>query len=325
MRFVCFSVCLSSSHDSFLQPSFCLSHIAIQLYDIVCCFLFSVWFYCLIFFSFLVVFFLSSSHFSQPLGLSFVLVTHRLLISSAAAHTERWGNICLSRFSVSESWCTLKVYSSVYSEDAYKRINSSSVLFCCLPVLFTVSTNAVFCWYQVSLCESSQKLGGLFNQPSGWQTTELSLTPLDTPNHCWLKWESYWQTEKQAATAVGSGACGRRSWQPSRVGIEGAKPNHGSCSIIEEICPTMIATLIACQQTLIKCRKNAMTTCTIIQQWGGGGFSRTKNNLFNNASLSHTESVSNLLYFWHILVAMYKTWKSFITTRHWIIVHRSIW
>ena len=168
MRFVCFSVCLSSSHDSFLQPSFCLSHISIQLYDIVCCFLFSVWFYCLIFFSFLVVFFLSSSHFSQPLGLSFVLVTHRLLISSAAAHTERWGNICLSRFSVSESWCTLKVYSSVYSEDAYKRINSSSVLFCCLPVLFTVSTNAVFCWYQVSLCESSQKLGGLFNQPSGW-------------------------------------------------------------------------------------------------------------------------------------------------------------
>ena len=82
--------------------------------------------------------------------------------------SQRWGNICLSRFSVSESWCTLKAYSSVNSEDANKQINSSSFLFCCLPVLFTVSTNAVFCWYQVSLCESSQKLGGLFNQPSGW-------------------------------------------------------------------------------------------------------------------------------------------------------------
>ena len=186
MRFVCFSVCLSSSHDSFLQPSFCLSHIAIQLYDIVCCFLFSVWFYCLIFFSFLVVFFLSSSHFSQPLGLSFVLVTHRLLISSAAAHTERWGNICLSRFSVSESWCTLKVYSSVYSEDAYKRINSSSVLFCCLPVLFTVSTNAVFCWYQVSLCESSRKLGGLFNQTLGMTK------PRRYPSHPWTPQTNGW-------------------------------------------------------------------------------------------------------------------------------------
>ena len=67
MRFVCFSVCLSSSHDSFLQPSFCLSHIAIQLYDIVCCFLFSVWFYCLIFFSFLVVFLFYLAHISHSL------------------------------------------------------------------------------------------------------------------------------------------------------------------------------------------------------------------------------------------------------------------
>ena len=65
MKFVCFSVCLSSSHDSFLQPSFCLSHIAIQLYDIVCCFLsgFIVWFFS----HFWLLFFFCLAHISHSL------------------------------------------------------------------------------------------------------------------------------------------------------------------------------------------------------------------------------------------------------------------
>ena len=142
--FVCFFACLFV----------CLCFVCLFFF---CLFVFIIWF-----FSFLFVCLSASSHFSQLHRLFFVLVTHQLLISSAAVHGERWrnnfcqgsiifnqtipnvfvgqknslksifslschtptahlicscsqrwGNIRLLRFSVSESWCTLNVYSPV--------------------------------------------------------------------------------------------------------------------------------------------------------------------------------------------------------------------